>query len=179
MLSDRCKSIVKDELSKMSLSYETIDLGEVRFEESLSNEQLQQFNTALKESGLELIVDNKSMLIEKIKVAINHLVYCTNTLYKPVSSEYICQEVNFDYNYLSKIFSEVEGITIEKYIILQRIELIKSLLISGKYSLSEIAYKLLYSSVSHLSNQFKRVTGSSPSAFRQLMKAGIKTPLEA
>ncbi len=179
MVSDRCKSIVKEELSNLGLRYESVELGEVEFTENISNEQLQQFNAALEKSGLELIVHNKSLLIGKIKLAINHLVYCLNDLDRPVSSEYISQKVNFDYNYLSKIFSETEGITIEKYIILQRIERIKSLLISEKFSLSEIAYMLFYSSIAHLSNQFKKVTGLTPADFRQLMYNRYQNPVDS
>ena len=179
MESDRCKSIVKEELINLGLSYLSVELGEVEFTEDVSNEQLQQFNTTLKKSGLELIVDNKSLLVGKIKLAIKHLVYCSNYLDRPVSSEYIKQKVNFDYNYLSKTFSEIEGITIEKYIILQRIERIKSLLITGKFSLSEIAYMLLYSSVAHLSNQFKKVTGLTPSDFRKLKDNRYQNPVSA
>ncbi|HUX97878.1 MAG TPA: helix-turn-helix domain-containing protein [Bacteroidales bacterium] len=151
----------------------------MELKENVSNEELQLFGSALKKSGLELIVDNTSQLIEKIKMAIKHLVYYSDDFRRPNASEYLSKRVNYDYNYISKIFSNVEGITIEKYIILERIERVKKLLITGNYSLSQIAYMLLYSSVAHLSNQFKKVTGLTPFVFRQLMDNRYQKPVNA
>jgi AraC family transcriptional regulator len=179
MESDRCITLVKEELNRLGLPYDSVVLGEVELKENVSNEELQLFGAALKKSGLELIVDNTSQLIEKIKIAIKHLVYCSDDLHRPNASEYLSKRVNFDYNYLSKIFSNIEGITIEKYIIQERIERVKKLLITGKFSLSEIAYMLLYSSVAHLSNQFKKVTGLTPFVFRQLIDNSIQKPVNA
>jgi YesN/AraC family two-component response regulator len=179
MESERCKTIVKEELNKLRLPYDSVELGEVELKENISNEELQLVGAALKKSGLELIVDNTSQLIEKIKMAIKHLVYCSDGLLRPNTSEYLSKRVNYDYNYISKIFSNIEGITIEKYIILERIERVKKLLITGKFSLSEIAYMLLYSSVAHLSNQFKKVTGLTPFVFRQLMDTRYQNPVNA
>jgi YesN/AraC family two-component response regulator len=179
MESERCKTIVKEELNRLGLLYDSVELGEVELKENVSDEELQLIGAALKKSGLELIVDNTSQLIEKIKIAIKHLVYCSDDLHRPNASEYLSKRVNFDYNYLSKIFSNIEGITIEKYIIQERIERVKKLLITGKFSLSEIAYMLLYSSVAHLSNQFKKVTGLTPFVFRQLIDNSIQKPVNA
>jgi len=179
MESERCKTIVKEELNRLGLLYDSVELGEVELKENLSVEELQAINAALKKSGLELIVDNTNQLIEKIKMAINHLVYSSDDLLRPNTSEYLSKRVNYDYNYISKIFSNVEGITIEKYIIRERIDRVKKLLITGNFSLSEIAYMLLYSSVAHLSNQFKKVTGLTPNDFKQLMDTRYQKPVNA
>ncbi len=179
MESERCKALVKEELNKLGLAFSSVELGGVELKHNVSYEELQLINAALKESGLELIVDNTSQLIEKIKMAINHLVYCSDGLLRPNTSEFLSKRVNYDYNYISKIFSNVEGITIEKYIIRERIERVKRLLITGNFSLSEIAYMLLYSSVAHLSNQFKKVTGLTPFVFRQLMDNRSQKPVNA
>ena len=168
MESDRCKAIVKEELNKLGLHYKSVELGEVELKENITVYELELIDSALKKSGLELMSDNKTILIGRIKHAVNQLVYFSEDLSRPIFSDYISKQVNFDYNYLSKIFSEIEGITIEKYIIGQRIERVKELLVDERMSLNEIAYKMLYSSVSHLSNQFKKVTGLSPVQFRQL-----------
>ena len=179
MESERCKTLVKEELNRLGLPYDSVELGEVELKENVSNEELQLIDAALKKSGLELVVDNTSQLIGKIKMAIKHLVYCLDDLQRPNVSEYLSKRVNFDYNYLSKIFSNIEGITIEKYIIRERIDRVKKLLITGNFSLSKIAYMLLYSSVAHLSNQFKKVTGLTPFAFRQLMDNLYQKPVNA
>ena len=169
MESDRCKAVVKEELNKLGLIYKSVELGEVELKENnISSIKMQLIDSALKKSGLELMPDNKTILIDKIKDAITHLVYFSDEISRPTFSEYICKQVNYDYNYLSKIFSEIEGMTIEKYIITQRIERVKELLVCERLSLNEIAYKMLYSSVSHLSNQFKKVTGLSPVQYRQI-----------
>ncbi len=179
MESERCKIIVKEELNCLGFSYDSVELGEVELKENISNAELQLIGAALKKSGLELIVDNTSMLIGQIKTAVKHMIYCSNGLVRPNASEYLSKRVNYDYNYISKIFSNSEGITIEKYIIMERIERVKKLLITGKFSLSEIAYILLYSSVAHLSNQFKKVTGLTPFVFRQIMDNRDQKPVNA
>ncbi len=168
MESDRCKTIVKEELNKLGLLYNSVEIGEVELKDNISILKMQLIDAALKKSGLELMVNNRNILIGKIKMAINQLVYHSDDLTRPNFSDYISKKVNYDYNYLSKIFSEEEGKTIEKYIIGQRIERVKELLIYDGLCLSEIAYKMLYSSVAHLSNQFKKVTGLSPAQFRLL-----------
>jgi AraC-like DNA-binding protein len=167
MESDRCKAIVMEELNKLGLRYNSVELGVVELNENISSFKIQLIDSALKKSGLELLANNKSLIVEKIKEAVNHLVYYSDDISRPNISEYISKRVNYDYKYLSRIFTEVEGTTIEKYIIGQRIERVKELLIYDGLSLSEIAYKMLYSSVAHLSNQFKKVTGMSPVQYRQ------------
>jgi YesN/AraC family two-component response regulator len=168
MESDRCKAIVREELNKLGIHLKSIELGEVELKESITGIELEMIDAALKKSGLELMSNSKTILIGKIKEAVNRLVYYSEDLSRPNFSDYISKQVNYDYNYLSKIFSEIEGITIEKYIIKQRVERVKEMLVYERLSLNEIAYKMLYSSVSHLSNQFKKVTGLSPVQFRQL-----------
>ena len=173
MESDRCKMIVMEELKKLGLSYNSVELGEVELKDNISSYKIHLIDSALKKSGLELLANNKSLLVEKIKEAVNHLVYNSNDLSRPNFSDYISKRVNYDYKYLSKIFSEEEGMTIEKYIIGQRIERVKELLLDG-LGLSEIAFKMLYSSVAHLSNQFKKVTGLSPVQYKQLSINNIR-----
>ncbi len=173
MESDRCRMIVIEELKKLGLSYNSVELGEVDLKDNISSYKIQLIDSALKKSGLELLANNKNLLVGKVKEAVNHLVYFSDDLSRPNFSDYISNKVNHDYKYLSKIFSEEVGITIEKYIIGQRIKRVKELLING-LSLSEIAYKMLYSSVAHLSNQFKKETGFSPGYYKQLAMRDIQ-----
>ena len=168
MESDRCVAMVKNELDKIGLNYKTVELGKVEIKDKISSEKLQMIDIALKKSGLELINDRKQLLIEKIKIAINQLIYFSDDFSKQNFSDYISEKVNYNYPYLSNLFSGMQGITIERYMILQKIERVKELLVYDKISLSQIAYKLQYSSVAHLSNQFKKITGLTPTFFRQL-----------
>lgn len=167
MASDRCKTIVKEELNKLGIHFNSVELGEVEITQNISDKKLQMIDIALKKSGLEIIINNKSHIIEKIKEAVNDLVYYSENETKPNFSDFITEKVNFDYNYLSKIFSETEGITIEKYLIIQRIERAKELMVYEGLKLIDVAFKLQYSSVAHLSNQFKKVTGLSPYYYLQ------------
>jgi len=160
--------IVAEELNKLNIPYKYIELGEVELAEKVSDEKLQMLDTALRKYKLALMINNKSGITKKVKEAVVDLVYCTDGLNRPNFSQFISDKVNYDYNYLSKIFSEQEGKTIEKYFIEQRIERVKVMLFQEKATLNEIAYKMLYSSVAHLSNQFKKVTGLSPSFFKSL-----------
>ena len=166
MQSSRCEAIVKNELNKLGLHHKTIELGKVELKSNISIEYLKMLDIALKDSGLEIIISKENLLIEKIKNAIKQLVYLSDDLPKPNYSEFISNKVNFDYAYLSNLFSGMQGVTIEKYIIAQKIERVKELLVYSLLSLNDIAYKLQYSSVAHLSNQFKKVTGLTPSFFR-------------
>lgn len=168
MESERCKAIVKDELNKLNIQYKYVDLGEVEISTSISVEKLKVLGNALQESGLELMVSQKALLIERIKEAVHQFVYLSDDIKNPNFSDFISEKVNYYYNYMSKTFSEAEGITIEKYFIQQRINRVKELLVYGGLSLSEISYKLLFSSVAHLANQFKKVTGLTPFNFRQI-----------
>ncbi len=167
MESNRCKTAVMNELNKHGILYKTLELGEVELKDNISLEKLRLIDLELRNVGLEIIDDKKNNLIEKIKTAIHQLIYLSDDLPKPNYSNYISNKVNRDYTYLSNLFSREQGITIEKYIIVQRIERVKEMLVCSLYSLSDIAFKLQYSSVAHLSNQFKKITGLTPSFYRQ------------
>src|SRR6218665_2170022 len=168
MVSLRCKMVVKEELKKLGIHYVVIDLGMVEVLENITDGQRDQFKQNLALSGLELLDDKKSILIEKIKNVIVELIHHSEDVPKVNYSEHISSKLNYDYTYLANIFSEVKGITIQQYIILHKIERVKELLLYDELNLTEISYKLHYSSVAHLSNQFKKITGLSPSFYKQL-----------
>lgn len=168
MVCSRCKMMVKTEFEKSGLLPASIELGEIELNEPPSELQLKQLNKSLKLLGFEIIDDKKILLIEKIKNAIVTLVHHSNNELKTNLSTYISSQIHHDYNYLSNLFSEVEGTTIEKYFISHKIEKVKELLVYNELSLSEIAEMLGYSSVAYLSNQFKKVTGLTPSFFKSL-----------
>lgn len=170
MVSLRCKMMVKEELKKIGLHHVIVDLGVVEILEDITPEQFDLLKKNLAMSGLELLDDKKSILIEKIKDVIIEMVHYTDELPKVNYSDYISEKLNQDYTYLSNIFSDVKGITIQQYIINHKIERVKELLLYDEMNLTEIAYVLNYSSVAHLSSQFKKVTGLSPSYFKQLKK---------
>jgi AraC-like DNA-binding protein len=160
--------VVKSELDKLGLHYGTVDLGEVDVKEDITSEQRELLRKSLLKSGLELMEDKKPMLIEKIKNVIVEMIHYSDELPKVKNSEYISEKLNHDYTYLANLFSEATGTTIEHYIILHKIERVKELLLYDELNLTEISYKLNYSSVAHLSNQFKKVTGLTPSYFKEL-----------
>ncbi len=162
--------MVREELKKLGLHDVSIDLGTVEIREDITEEQHTQLKANLLKSGLELLDDKKSILIEKIKNVILEMIHYTDELPKTNYSDYISEKLNYDYTYLSNIFSEVKGITIQQFIIIHKIEKVKELLLYDELNLSEISYKLHYSSVAHLSNQFKKITGLSPSFYKQLKK---------
>jgi len=168
MVSIRCKMLVKSELDKLGLHYILVDLGEVEIMEDISAEQRDKLKIALLKSGLELMDDKKAILIEKIKNVIVELVHYTDEVPKTNFSDYLSEKLDHDYTYLANLFSEVTGITIEHYIIAHKIEHVKELLLYDELTLTEISYRLNYSSVAHLSYQFKKVTGLTPTFFRQL-----------
>jgi len=168
MVSNRCKMVVKAELKRLGLHFIVVDLGEVEIMENISAEQREKIRIALLKSGLELMDDKKAVLIEKIKNVIIEMVHYTDELPKTNFSDYLSEKLNHDYTYLSKLFSEVQGTTIEKFIISHKIERIKELIIYDELSLTEIAWNMHYSSVAHLSNQFKKNTGLTPSHFKKL-----------
>ena len=175
MVCIRCKMVVKSELERIGVPYLVVELGEVEIPGTISQEQRKELDILLKKSGLELMDDKKSMLIERIKTVIIELIHYSNELPKTKFSEYLSEKLNHDYTYLSNLFSEVQGITIEHYIIAHKIERVKELLVYDELNLTEIAYKLHYSSVAHLSNQFKKVTGLTPSHFKHLKHKRIST----
>ena len=168
MVSIRCKMMVKSELEKLGLHYGVVDLGDVEVIGDISPEQRSQLKAALLKSGLELMDDQRAMLIEKIKNVIVEMVHYADDPPKTNFSDYLSGKLDYDYTYLANIFSEVTGITIEHYIIAHKIERAKELLLYDELNLSEISYKLNYSSVAHLSNQFKKVTGLTPTYFKAL-----------
>lgn len=177
MVSNRCKMAVKEELKKLGLHYILVDLGEVKIKETISSEKRELLKLNLHQSGLELMDDKKAMLIEKIKTIIIQMVHHSDEIIKINFSDYLSEKMNHDYTYLSNLFSEAQGTTIEHYIISHKIERIKELIIYGEHNITEIAWKMGYSSVAHLSNQFKKVTGQSPSFFKQL-KEKHRCPIE-
>lgn len=168
MVSLRCKMIVKEELTKLGLHYVIVDLGMVEILEDITDAQRDQLKVNLLQSGLELLDDKKSILIEKIKNVVTQMIHHSDELPRVNDSEYISEKLQYDYTYLSNLFSEVKGITLQQFIIMNKIERVKELLLYDELNLTEISYKLHYSSVAHLSNQFKKVTGLSPSYFKQL-----------
>ncbi len=168
MVCIRCKLVVKDELTKLGLQFNTVELGEVETLEQLSREQLELFKGGILKYGLELMDDKKSVLIQRIKNVIVELVHYSEEPLHVNFSEFLSQKLNHDYTYLANLFSEVQGTTIEKFIIAHKIERVKELLVYNELNLTEIAYLMHYSSVAHLSTQFKKVTGLTPSHFKQL-----------
>lgn len=168
MVCSRCKMIVKSELEKLGLQLFSVELGEVETITEISDLQKKEIAHHLKLFGFELIDDKKSRIIEKIKILIIDLVHNKNNNINTNLSDYIVGHLAQDYNTISNLFSEVENTTIEKYFINQKVEKVKELLMYDEMNLSEIAFQLNYSSVAHLSNQFKKVTGFSPTYFKQL-----------
>ena len=168
MVSLRCKMMVKEELERLGLRYVSVDLGIVETMEDISEEQRDKLSRNLLMSGLELLGDKKSILIEKIKNVITEMIHYSNEIPKVNYSDYISEKLGYDYTYLANTFSEVKGITIQQFIIIHKIEKVKELLLYDELTLSEIAFKLHYSSGAHLSNQFKKITGLTPSFYKQL-----------
>jgi len=168
MVCIRCKMVVKSEIEKLGLHYITVDLGEADIREEISAEQLARLGTALKKTGLELMDDKRSILVEKIKTIIIELVHYNDEQIKINLSDYLSEKLNLNYTYLANLFSEVKGTTIEQFYLAHKIEKVKELLVYDELNLTEIAWKLHYSSVAHLSNQFKKMTGLTPTHFKKL-----------
>lgn len=168
MVSLRCKMVVKEELKALGIKHAIVELGMVDLLDDLDPSQREKLKAALLKSGLELMDDKKAILIEKIKNVITELIHFTDEVPKVNFSDFLSEKLGYDYTYLANIFSEVKGITIEHYIIAHKIEKVKELLLYDELNLSEISYKLNYSSVAHLSNQFKKVTGLTPTFFKNL-----------
>lgn len=177
MVSLRCKMMVKEELKKLGLHFIFVNLGEVEIMEDLSEEKRVELKNALLQSGLELMDDKRAILIEKIKNLIIEMIHYSDEMIKVNLSDYLSEKLNHDYTYLANLFSEVQGTTIEHFMISHKVERIKELIIYDEMNISEIAWKMNYSSVAHLSNQFKKVTGLSPSHFKQL-KEKRRIPIE-
>lgn len=168
MVTIRCKLVVKTALNTLGIRYISLELGEVELIDPLTEEMRDRLKGLLKKSGLFLMDDKKAVLIQKIKNVIVEMVHYLDELPKVKVSVYLSEKLEFDYTYLANLFSEFTGMTIEHYIILHKIERVKELLMYDELNLTEISYKLNYSSVAHLSNQFKKVTGLTPTFFKQL-----------
>jgi AraC-like DNA-binding protein len=160
--------VVKTELEKLGIRYVDVKIGEVITQEDIPRDKLDQLDSALRKAGLMLMDDKKSILVEKIKGAVIELVHYTEEQIKTNLSDYLSEKLNYDYTYLANLFTEVKGITIEKFYLTHKIEKVKELIVYDELNLSEIAYKMHYSSVSHLSNQFKKITGLTPTHFKML-----------
>lgn len=177
MVSTRCKMAVKEVLKNLGLHFIVVDLGEVDIMETISADEREELKNALHVSGLELMDDKRAVLIEKIKNVIIEMVHHSDDLPKMNYSNYIGEKLGHDYTYLSNIFSEVKGITIQQFIIVHKIERAKELMLYDELNLTEVSYKLHYSSVAHLSAQFKKITGLTPSQFKKL-KDKVRRPIE-
>ncbi len=177
MVSIRCKMIVKSELANLGLHPIVVELGEVEVQENMSAEQMKKLKAALLRSGLELMDDKKAILIEKIKSIIIEMVHYTDDVPKTNFSNYLSEKLDYDYTYLANLFSEVTGITVEHFIIAHKIERVKELLLYDELNLTQISYLMNYSSVAHLSSQFKKVTGLTPTYLKHL-KSKKRTNLD-
>ncbi|UHO40727.1 helix-turn-helix transcriptional regulator [Chryseobacterium capnotolerans] len=168
MVSLRCKMVVHQELEKLGIKNAVVDLGTVELLDDISSEQRQILKENLLKTGLEVLDDKKSILIEKIKNVVIEMIHYSDELPKENFSDYISEKLGYDYTYLANTFSEVKGMTLQHFIIINKVEKVKELLLYDELNLTEISYKLNYSSVAHLSNQFKKITGLSPSFYKQL-----------
>tara|TARA_R110001592_G_scaffold60022_3_gene182470 strand:+ start:2047 stop:2619 length:573 start_codon:yes stop_codon:yes gene_type:complete len=177
MVSNRCKLVVKEALTKHGFHFTPVELGKVEIMEHISEQERFLLKEELLKSGLELMDDKRAMLIEKIKNVIVEMIHHSEEAIKVNFSNFLSEKLKYDYTYLANLFSEVQGTTIEQFVIFHKIERIKELIIYDELNITEIAQKMNYSSVAHLSNQFKKVTGLSPSHFKQL-KEKRRSPLE-
>lgn len=169
MVSLRCKMVVQDELDQAGIAYRSIQLGRVDLIETLTPDQHDQLKIRLLTYGLELLDDKEAILVESIKNTVVEMIHYAEELPKENYSYHISHALNYDYTYLSNLFSRVTGITIQQYIIQHRVEKVKELIIYDELNMTEISYALQYSSVAHLSNQFKKITGLTPSEFKKLI----------
>ncbi|KPH15242.1 AraC family transcriptional regulator [Chryseobacterium sp. ERMR1:04] len=174
MVSLRCKMVVHEELNNLGIKHAVVDLGIVEILNDITKQQREILKENLLKYGLELLDNKKSILIEKIKNVITEMIHYSDELPKENFSDYISEKLGYDYTYLANTFSEVKGITIQHFIIVNKIEKVKELLLYDELNLTEISYKLNYSSVAHLSNQFKKITGLSPSFYKQLKQKRTK-----
>ncbi|WEK21439.1 MAG: AraC family transcriptional regulator [Candidatus Pedobacter colombiensis] len=173
MFSFRCRIVVEEILKEMQLKYSAVDFGFVELTDNISLQQRQEFKAKLQGSGLDLLDDKRNILIERIKNVIINLIHHPDMLPRVNCCEYISHQLGYDYTYLANVFSEVKGITIKQFIINLKIERVKELLLYEDYTLKEISYQLNYSSVAHLSNQFKKTTGLTPSYYRQTFNLNL------
>ncbi|MCP1251197.1 AraC family transcriptional regulator [Elizabethkingia sp. S0634] len=174
MVSLRCKMVVHQELENLGIKNAVVDLGTVELWDDISLSQRTMLKENLLKTGLELLDDKKSILIEKIKNVVTQMIHYTDEFPRENFSDYISEKLGYDYTYLANTFSEVKGITLQHFIIINKVEKIKELLLYNELNLTEISYKLNYSSVAHLSNQFKKITGLSPSFYKKLKLRRLK-----
>jgi len=170
MVSLRCKMMVKAELKNLGLHFVFVDLGMVEVLEDIAEQQRAQLKVNLKKSGLELLDDNDAILVARVKGVITEMIYYDDEVPKVNYSDYISEKLDYDYTYLANIFSDVKGMTIQQFIIINKIERAKELILYDELNLTEISYRLNYSSAAHLSNQFKKITGLTPTFFKKLGK---------
>jgi YesN/AraC family two-component response regulator len=166
MISQRCKIVVNNILQNFGMEVNSINIGEIELKENIPAFKLMQLNTALKETGLELVFDKKNQLVQQIKNIVSEIIHFSTEPLTIKFSCYLSKRLNYNYTYLAGVFKKLSGITIEHFMISQKIEKVKSMLIAGDMHLSEIAYRMNYSSVSHLSAQFKKITGRNASDYR-------------
>jgi AraC-like DNA-binding protein len=178
MVSHRCKLVVMSALDGLGLHYGTVELGEVKVVENITQEQHDQLAITLMKLGLELMDNQKAILIEKIKNIIIEMVHYADEVPRVNFSDYLSEKLDFNYTYLANLFSQTTGTTIEHYFIIQRVERVKELLLYDELNISEISYRLNYSSVAHLSSQFKKVTGLTPSYFKKIRQFRRRISLE-
>jgi AraC-like DNA-binding protein len=176
MVCFRCQMVVKSEIEKLGLHCTSVELGEAEIKEEISAEEMAHLGSALSKTGLELVNDKKTILAEKIKTFIIELVHYNDEQIKINLSDYISEKLNLNYTYLANLFSELQGTSIEQFYLGHKIEKVKELLVYGELNLTEIAWKLHYSSVAHLSNQFKKMTGLTPTHYKNLKNKGRLTP---
>ena len=168
MVCIRCKMVVKSELERLGIRWESVDLGEAIVKDPVSPEQLRELNSGLLKSGLELMDDKKSQLIEKMKTIVIEQIHYSEEPLAVNFSDFLSSKLNYDYTYLSNLFTLTQGMTLEHYIIAHKIEKVKELLVYQELTISEIAFKMNYSSAAHLSKQFKKVTGLTASEFKKI-----------
>jgi AraC-like DNA-binding protein len=167
MVSRRCKTMVEERLENLGVNYVVVELGVIELK-NITTEKREQLKAELHDSGLEILDDIKSILTERVKNIVVEMIHINEELPKVNYSDYISEKLGYDYTYLSNVFTEVKGITIQQYIINNKIERVKEFLLYNELSLTEISYRLQYSSVAHLSNQFKKTTGLTPSYFKKM-----------
>lgn len=170
MVSLRCKMVIKAAAEELKIPYNSVELGFIEMNEKLNDSILEKFKAKLLKSGLEVLDDHRSILIEKIKNVIIEMVHYSDEFPKVNFSNYLSEKLDYDYTYLSNLFTEVKGTTIQEYIIMHKIEKAKELIMYNEMSLSDIAFTLNYSSAAHFSTQFKKVTGLTPTFFKKLKK---------
>ena len=179
MVCDRCTLVVSSLMTELNFKPASVEIGEVDFaERELSADELGILKDRLEALGFELIDDKRGQLIDKIKTSIIDLVHRQESLEKIKLSDYLKKNVNYDYNHISHLFSSIEGITIEQYFINHKIEKVKELLVYDELNATEIAYQMGYSSLAHLSGQFKKVTGMTPTQFKKLDGGKIRKSLD-